>query len=587
MKKYILLSCLAGLTLSGCDFLDRDPMDAIGKDQFFNTANANALEQYCNDFYPKLINGHGAPNAYGFGMLTNDFTSDDILQWERNTTSYGLHTAPSGTSGTAWSWSVIRACNDFLDNYEKSPEPVEVKQRYAGMILFFKTWDYFNKVSSYGDLPWFEHVMNPGDEEMYKGRDPRTTVMDNMLRDINQAIEWLPKKSDVTRISKDAALALKARMCLFEGTWRRYHKIEGDTKFLEEAHAAAVELMKPEYGYSLFKGSTPGKAYYELFIQADYDGNPEIIFSKAYDPSIDKGNNLTRQIFVGEDPIGMSKACADNYLCATTGKPISLCNCPGHTEHTTLIAELQNRDPRMLQTTPTPEQGEYDYYLDGKTPNIAKLTATGALSCSSTGYPIIKYYNPSEYTSAHMQGTLDAPIFRLGEIMLIRAEAAAELGTIDQAELDMTVNELRARVGFTHKLTMNPGYEDAELQKQYPNITSGNANLIREIRRERRVELFGEGFRYDDIRRWACGKSLLEAPRLGVILEGAGYSDSDKQALIETLGVDENGAITLYTKRYEGMNPNPVFEEPKHYLFSIPLNEIAKAPNLAPNNPGW
>ena len=111
------------------------------------------------------------------------------------------------------------------------------------------------KVKTYGDVPWYDKVVNPGDEDLYKARDPRTLVADNMLRDIDQAIEWLPMKSkvDVTRISKDAALALKARFCLFEGTWRRYHKIEGDTKFLQEAYNAAGELMKSEYGYSLFR----------------------------------------------------------------------------------------------------------------------------------------------------------------------------------------------------------------------------------------------------------------------------------------------------------------------------------------------
>lgn len=587
MKKiYLAMGCIAALSLHSCDFLDREPMDAVSKDQFFETANATSLEQYCNDFYPKLIKGHGDPNAYGFGILGNDFNSDDILPWDRNTTSFGLHTAPTEKKDTEWQWENIRACNDFLDNYMKSPESDVVKQRYAGIILFFKTYDYFNKVKAYGDVPWFEHVMNPGDEEMYKGRDSRTVVMANMLRDINQAIAWLPKKTDVTLVSRDAALALKARMCLFEGTWRRYHKIEGDTELLQAALDAATELMKPEYGYSLFKGSTPGHVYYELFIQADYTGNPEIIFSKAYDPALGKGNNLTRQIFVGEDPMGMSKNCADNYLCATTGKPISMCNCPGHTQHTTLIAELQNRDPRLLQTIPTPEPGEYTYYLNGKVPNIAKLTETGAQSCTSTGYPVIKYYDPLQYTAAHHQGTEDAPIFRLGEIMLIRAEASAELGKITQEELDATVNALRQRVGFTHKLMLTPAYNDPKLAEQFPNITSGNVNLIREIRRERRVEMFGEGFRYDDIRRWACGK-LLEAPRLGIIIEGAGFDAATIKILKETVGVNAEGALTVYDKRYAGKNPKPIFEDPKHYLISIPLNEIAKAPNLAPNNPGW
>ena len=158
------------------------------------------------------------------------------------------------------------------------------------------------------------------------------------------------------------------------------------------------------------------------------------------------------------------------------------------------------------------------------------------------------------------------------------------MGTITDAELDLTVNALRARVGFTHKLTTSP-VADPQLAKDYPNVTGTNADLIREIRRERRIELVGEGFRYDDIRRWACGK-LMEAPRVGAHLERAGYSATDAAALLENVGVDADGYLTPYAKRYAGMNPNPVFEEPKHYLYAIPTNEIALNPKLT-QNPGW
>lgn len=143
MKKIsILTGCLFAMALSSCNFLDREPLDAIGKDQFFTTANATALEQYCNDFYPKLIVGYGAPKSYDWGMLGDDFTSDDVLPWERNVTSFGLATVPSSASGTQWNWENIRACNDFLANYEQSPETEDIKHKYAGMILFFKTLDY-------------------------------------------------------------------------------------------------------------------------------------------------------------------------------------------------------------------------------------------------------------------------------------------------------------------------------------------------------------------------------------------------------------------------------------------------------------
>lgn len=601
MKKITILSVgLLAVTLQGCDFLDKMPQDTIDKDEFFASANAQALEQYCNDLYPKLIKGHGNPGEYNFGMMEEDFKSDDILPWDYNTISFGHQTAPTEAKDTEWKWENIRACNDFLDNYMKSTETVGLKHRYAGEILFFKCLDYFNKVRTYGDVPWYTHALNTTSEELYKGRDSRIVVIDSILKNIDQAIEWLPmKKNDgkVYRISKDAALALKARICLFEGTYRRYHGIEGDTKILEEAYAAAGELMKPEYGYALYQGSSKDKAYYELFIQSNYNSNTEVILSKEYDPAVGKGNNLTRQIAVGETPIGMSKDCADDYLCAISGKPISQCGHPGHSTHTTFEAELENRDPRLLQTVATPKDGEYTYYLQGKPSMIAKVITSkdGAkkFGTSSTGYAIAKYYNPSEYTSAHHQGTLDAPIFRYAEILLIRAEAGAELGK--DPELDKTVNALRARVGFTAKLTANPA-EDPKLVAQYPIIKGPDANLIREIRRERRIEMFGEGLRYSDLMRWACGK-LLEAPRRGFIPDPTLYT-ADEMKVFQTgqtvndkgettdagIALFNDGSLDLYSKRVKAP---AVFEDPKHYLFSIPLNELSLNPNLKPNNPGW
>ena len=582
MKKNIIYFGLAVLALQSCDFLDREPLDAISKDNFFATAGPDGLQQYCNNLYPKLIKGHGNPQEYNFGMMESDFQSDNIYTWEYNTTSFGLHVAPTGAKDTEWNWEQIRACNDFLENYDQSPAPEAAKQQYAGEILFLKTLDYFNKVKTYGDVPWYDKVVNPGDEDLYKGRDSRIVVMDNMLRDIDQAIAWLPAKSkvDVTRISKDAALALKARFCLFEGTWRRYHKIEGDAKFLEEAYNAAGELMKPEYGYSLFQGSSPSQAYHELFIQADYSNNPEIILSKAYDPGLGKGNNMSRQIGVGETPLGVSQDCVEDYLCATTGLPITRCNCPGHTTSTGLIASLSNRDPRLLQTICSPEAGEHAYYLNGHPANIANIVATGANGSSSTGYSIAKFYNAAEHQAAHHQGTLDAPIFRFGEILLIRAEAAAELGTVTQSDLDATVNKLRERVGFTHKMTTTP-ISDPKLETEYPNVSGSNATLIREIRRERRVELFGEGYRYDDLRRWACGKRLdaSVAPRLGMIPDPALYSAEQIAEMKDVLGLID-GKLDIYGKR---VSSKAKFEDPKHYLFAIPTNEISINPNLKQN----
>ncbi len=586
MKKSIITFCgLLFFAAQSCDVLDKEPIEFVSTEETFANANEETLQSYCNNLYPDLISGHGPFNGYSFGMLEGDFQSDNILPWDANSVAFSQHTI--STSDNNWKWEIIRACNAFMEYYELAPVSESVKQRYAGEILFFKSMDYFNKVRRFGDVPWYDKVMVPGDEDLYKGRDSRTVVMANVLKDLNQAIAWLPTKATtgVSRVSKDAALALKARMCLFEGTFRRYHGIEGDTEFLQAAYDAAGELMKPEYGYSLFKGSKPSQAYHELFIQEDYNGNPEVILSREYDPALGGANNVSRMIGVGETPIGFSRDAIEDYLCAKTGKPITLCGCEGHTQHTTLVAELNNRDPRLLQTVASPEAGEHTYQLGGKRAGIGNLLS--GLYRSSTGYAIAKFFNPAEYSTVHNQGTLDAPIFRYAEILLIRAEAGAELG--QDPELDKTVNALRDRVGFTHHLTANPE-QDPKLVAEYPTIKGSNANLIREIRRERRVELMGEGLRYSDLMRWHCGLRLNE-PKLGIIPDieksaddVTAYTQEEYDILSKNLGF-QNKALDIYTKRVT--NPKANFIEPKNYLFNVPTNQIGLNPNLLPQNPGW
>ena len=586
MKKSIITFCgLLFFAAQSCDVLDKEPIEFVSTEETFANANEETLQSYCNNLYPDLISGHGPFNGYSFGMLEGDFQSDNILPWDANTVAFSQHTI--STKDDNWKWEIVRACNAFMEYYELAPVSESVKQRYAGEILFFKSMDYFNKVRRFGDVPWYDKMMVPGDEGLYKGRDSRTVVIANILEDLNQAIAWLPTKTTtgVSRISKDAALALKARICLFEGTFRRYHGIEGDTELLQAAYDAAGELMKPEYGYSLFKGSKPSQAYHELFIQEDYNGNTEVILSREYDPALGGANNVSRMIGVGETPIGFSRDAVEDYLCATTGKPITLCGCEGHTQHTTLIAELNNRDPRLLQTVASPEAGEHTYQLEGKRAGIGNLLSE--LYRSSTGYAVAKFFNSAEYSTVHHQGTSDAPVFRYAEILLIRAEAGAELGL--DPELDKTVNALRDRVGFSHHLTANPE-QDPKLVAEYPTIKGSNANLIREIRRERRVELMGEGLRYSDLMRWHCGLRLNE-PKLGIIPDitksaddATAYTQEEYGILSKDLGF-QNKALDIYTQRVT--NPKANFIEPKNYLFNVPTNQIGLNPNLLPQNPGW
>jgi hypothetical protein len=160
--------------------------------------------------------------------------------------------------------------------------------------------------------------------------------------------------------------------------------------------------------------------------------------------------------------------------------------------------------------------------------------------------------------------------------LLNYAEAKAELGTLDQAGLDMSINKLRDRVGMPH-LTMTP-----QMDPRYASW--GVSALIVEIRRERRVELFMEGFRYDDLRRWKLGKELLKKD-MGMRWDDANQSrfDPDKKATVKTGLVDG----IPYLEPYKGTDyETPKFDEGKHYLWPIPINSISQNPALG-QNPGW
>ena len=587
MKQYIIsLICSSCLLLSSCNYLDTEPGDAISSDHFWETANAAALEQYCNLYYPKLIKGHGDPLAWNIGsMISQEYQSDNLLASGASAITFGQNTKL--TSNSDWNWSTVRGCNAFLQNYQKSPASEMDKKKYAGEILFFKAFDYYNKVCLFGDVPWYDSPLDKNSPELYKGRDSRTVVMASILKTIDQAIEFLPRKTKVYRVSRDAALLLKARICLYEGTWRRYRDMEGDVEYLEEAYEAAGKLM--DYGYSLYQASGTDDSYFDLFIQDNYNDNPEIILSREYDPSINMGHNVTNSIPNGE--LGMSRDCFEEYLCAKTGKPISMCGC--HTPDMGYNAEMKNRDGRLLQTLCLPEQGsKYARYLfreDGGTmkggaPNIFSILPASDkrtfYAASSTGYSMCKFYKASEHLVGNHKGSIDAPVMRYAEALLIRAEAGAELGK--DPELDKTVNALRARVGFSFKLTANPP-EDPDLVTKYPDIKGPDKNLIREIRRERRIELFAEGYRWDDVCRWNVGEVVFNRVRRGAKMDPTLYTADEIATSRTQIGFDKDGFITPYAKRVTySMN----FTE-KNYLYNIPLDEISLNPNLLPQNPGW
>jgi hypothetical protein len=598
MKKYSLklsLAAFATMFFMSCnnEFLDRAPLDEISNETFWNTEND--LMVYNNSIYDRARNDNDVPilMAHDDGFDSNnqslwyiDEFSDNIAPRHSRHNRYqevrsGKHSIPSGAQMYGWrngGWAFVRAINVGMDNYDKALEngvAEETVNKYKAEARLFRGWFYADKISKYGRAPWVDHELSTDSEELYAPLDSRETVMTNVLADLDFACTWLPDDwgdgGAPGRLNRWAALLVKSRICLFEGTWRKYHGVGSDANmWLQEAAEAAKEIMD-NGPYSLYSTGDPENDYQAIHkIKSDLTGISEVIYWRRYDPAVFP--NHVQSYHRGYNG-GATKSFVEDYLCSD-GLPISLSD--QYQGDATLQDVFANRDPRLRQTILHPDDAIRWHWNNGDTQRTYPRVSGMGGQTSETGYSICKVY---EYTTAHATyNTSDTPaiIMRFAEALLNYAEAMAELGTLDQAGLDASLNLLRDRAGMPH-LTMDP-----PMDPRYAG--DGVSALIVEIRRERRIELFMEGFRYDDLRRWKQGKKL-ENPDLGIRWDDNMKSIIDPEGMSVVKSSEVNGVP--YVDVYKETDwANPVFDESRHYLWPIPLSAIAQNPNIE-QTPGW
>lgn len=578
MKNSIIACLLLTVLAAGCKKdLDAPPKDRLDANVFFNTATD--LEVYTNGFYEMLPGTTVYDPAYGE-------SSDDIVPLIVPDRIKGTRLVPVGRGSGGWSWSNLRTINFFLQNYQKCPDEA-ARAKYGGIARFFRAFFYFDKVKMFGDVPWYNKVLEAGDEDLYKPRDPRKLVMDSVLADINYAVENIPAAIQLNRITKYTALALKARICLFEGTFRKYHQLGDHEKFLNEAVKASEELISGG-AYKLFTTGGANSAYRELFAR-NQQTPVETILARDYSNDMVRHTLAYLMTSATSGSFGITKDVINSYLMKDGSRFTDL---PGY-ETMTYYEEMQNRDPRLTQTTAGPQFTVYG----STTPEPVSLNAT------TTGYRVIKALpDRSQWNSTSSYN--DIILFRLAETMLIYAEAKAELGTITQGDLDLTINLIRDRVGMPHlNLAAANADPDPYLLNMYPNVDKGpNMGLILEIRRERRLELLNEGFRWDDLMRWKEGKKL-EKPMVGIYFPNLGAFDftGDGKADVYVHDGNTSGApagITSFinikqrplTNGNSGnLNPFRVavtFDESKDYYYPIPQEDLTLNKSLE-QNPNW
>ena len=556
--KYLLYSSIIGVTtLTGCNdaFLERSPQNI--NDQTYWTSPSD-LQTYANAFYDILP--HGVSNY-------DDTWSDN--QVPRGVESYiwGQYAVP--TEDGSWSksaWSNLRYINYFMTHYGTVTGDEGEINRYVGEMRFFRALQYFSKVMTYGDVPWLEEDMNTDSPELYGPRTPRNEVIQHIIDDLDFAIEWLPEgrvSSGDNRLTADVARHIKARVCLYEGTYYKYHTELGYEwqSLLQEAVEASDALINSG-NYSIYNMNDPEHDYYNMFIMEDKSNLSEAILY------IDYADPLRRHNWghgAWEANTGFSKDFIDSYLYAD-GLPKALTSYP--TDDATIAEEFANRDPRLKQMVLNNEFFEGNSAFQGH--EVADDNAYVNTFCT-TGYQTIKGYDPATGHLGYELETADGIAYRYAETLLINAEAKAELGTINQSDLDKTINVLRDRVGMPH-LMMEVGFTDPN----WPDYGYDLSPLLQEIRRERRIELAGEGFRWNDICRWKAGK-LFENPMTYV----------GKKVTTGTR-TDEGYAIVYpdYTNPDLSIGGNSRKWEDQRYLLPIPTNELQLNPALE-QNPGW
>lgn len=593
MNRYILkMTIVLAVLMFGCndEFLDRQPLDEISNEVFWNTEND--LRVYNNSLYdlarddeeiPILMGHHNGFGSHRWSIWHVSGFSDNTAPRHPRHDFYqnvraGTYPVPDNPVWYGYrGWDFVRAINFGLENYDRADVSDEVRNQYVGEARLFRGWFYAEKAHKFGDVQWVDKTLTVEDEDILNGeRDDRNFVMDKVLEDLQFAAQNLPDDwgdgNAPGRLNRWAALLVLSRVALYEGTWRKYHNLGDAQPWFQAAADAAQELI--ENGpYSLYTTGDPTMDYNAIHRMTDLSGNPEVLYWRRYELGI--FTNHVQSYHRGYNG-GATKDVVEDYLC-TDGLPITLS--PLYQGDEVYENIFENRDPRLRQTVLHPDDQAFYQYgnIDPEVADYPKIQGqTKPGQSSTTGYHIIKVYDVNAAHATYNTSSTPAIILRFGEALLNFAEAKAELGTITQGDLDMSINLLRERVAMP-PLTMNP-----PMDPRYANL--GISSLLVEIRRERRLELFMEGFRYDDIRRWKQGQ-LLADKDLGMRWDASAQArfDPDGEA---TIGVFEVDGVP-YLDVYAGTDyANPIFDESKHYLWPIPISAISQNPNLG-QNPGW
>ncbi len=546
--KLLFICILATIFIAGCKKLDRLPETSFTDADFWNTETD--LINAANRLYQQLD-----------ARWIDNRADDAMNQGGPDQVSTGNRTVPNQSGDWNDRYDEIFTANNILEKGVKAKVTDAIRNRYFGEARFFRAYAYSLLVARYGDVPLVLKTLNYNSPELFMPRTSREEVVAAIYADLDFAAQWLPKRADLPaaqygRVTKSAAWALKARVALYEGTRGKFHAMNNNWQnHLNVAITAAQNVMN--------EGHTLLANYGNLFLEAgEGQANTENILVKIFGVSnanLILGHNNSRDLENGR--MAPTRNLIRQYL-YSDGLPAWTENVPSATRSPLFVAEgseasyntiLDNRDPRV----------GFSYFRNGEQAYQGAWVPKTSLG-SRTAFAPKKGFSKTDQT-INGAATLDRILIRYAEVLMIYAEAKFELnGTISDADLNLTVNALRTRVGFAPKLTN-------------AFVTTNNLSMRDEIRRERNVEFALEGFRYDDVIRWKIAETVMPKDILGakfIAAEWVGTNASSLNLNPEGVLITEPAS----TRR---------FRIDRDYLYPVPFNEITLSKGNVTQNPNW
>lgn len=589
MKPFLfIISLLAVGALGSCndDFMERYPETSISPEAFFQTVND--LELYTNTYYEYV-----SPSFF-------DYVSDNCVSYaetsEFNDLIRGSITPQTVGGWSKTTWGKLRRFNFFLENAGHASGDAAAIRHYTGLTRLQRAIWYYGMVKRYNEVPWYSGTLTDADEELlYKKRDSRTLVVDSIMADLDYAVQHVSEElGNRTQFSRWYAYAMMARICLHEGTFRKYHaelELQNTADaYLAKAAEAAGKIMESGL-FDIDKTGGASKAYWNLFNRYDLANSKEMILFMDYDQAALIKHSAGRHTF---DWISnYSRSLMESYQALTAdGKAVPFSTLPGY-DKKTFTEVFENRDPRFKQT----------FMYPGYT--VAGQAQPARPNMNLGGYPVIKYMAGTVDQLTSGSQYTDLPVVRYAEVLLIYAEAKAELGTLTQTDMDETVNRIRARVDLPPTV-IGQITDDPALKAQFPGIVD---NALLEIRRERRIELVSENFRWDDLMRWNAGH-LIEQVQEGIYVDESGLIDVTGDGTPD-VGIFQNeaantvpeadrgnysfyylegasGALNTFALSHgtyghivmNGELNSRKFEQPKYYYWPVPQTQLTLNPDL-------